>query len=131
MNTKKKKCKPLTGLERKRIEAYIKSGKSLSEAAELLNRGRNTVIAEVRRNGGRDAYEHSKAHEEAQRQLKEGKDKQRKIAIKNYCNPYIKISEQLANLQMQVDVLAETCKKLMRSKQNEDNKQNDIEDKRL
>lgn len=53
--------------ERKYIEEQLPSGKSLSEIARELNRAKNIVITEVRRNGGRENYNADKSHKEALR----------------------------------------------------------------
>lgn len=104
------KYEPLDLMERKEISRHIKKGFSLSHIATLIQRGKNSVIFEVRRNGGRDNYDPIKAHElslerKAERHIKCSGTLKGKVP-----NPYQILLHRIENLEMQMEIIIETLK---------------------
>lgn len=58
-------CKRLTFEEREKIEKLLKEGLSCSHISRIIGRGKNVVVAEVRRAGGRETYTAKKGQERA------------------------------------------------------------------
>lgn len=115
---RRNKYQPLCLMERKIIGKMIKKGWSLSYIAQFLGRGKNSVVHEVRRNGGRDAYEPVKAQELAMQRKVERDIKCSKSSTGKEANPYVKLRERIENLEMQLEIVSETLKVLNRDKNN-------------
>jgi len=104
---------PLTLIERKFIKKEIDNNISLSEIAMNLDRGRNTIITEVRINGGRENYDPHKANNRAiENKLKRIENVSAKMKGK-ITNPYLSMSKRIENLEMQVEILSETIKEVL------------------
>ncbi len=97
--------------ERELIEKYIRKGFSLSEISIIINRSKNGVIHEVRRNEGRETYNALKAHQRAE-EIKANKYKKISEGMKGKAvrSPY---ETRLKSLEMQVEILHETIKELL------------------
>lgn len=108
----KKVAKPLTLEERKEIKKWISRKYTLSNIAEILERGKNTVIAEVKRNGGRDSYDQIQAHKRAECMQVERLRKTSETLKGKAINPYTTMSEKISNLEMQLEILLEEVKRL-------------------
>lgn len=108
--------------ERNTIAKMIKKGMCLSAIARHLNRGKQTIAAEVSRNGGRDAYSPKEAHNSAvQRKIE--RDIKCSYSIKNrFSRPDQNIVERLENLEMQFEIIAETLKEVTRERNRNDNR---------
>ena len=114
--SRRKMYTPLCLMERKFIKAYLDKGYSLSLIATELGRGKNSIVHEVRRNGGRDAYDPVKAQESATQRKIERDLKCSKSSIGKETNPYVKLRERIENLEMQLEIISETLKVLNRDK---------------
>lgn len=111
------KAKDLTLEERKVIEKMLKLGHSCSAISKMLGRGKNTVVAEVRRNGGPDVYTAAKGEKYNANSKIRRKEKLIK-AMKD--NPNItsglwhkKLASEIGLMKVQIDILQETLTKLM------------------
>ena len=111
----KSKILPLTFEERKLIEKHLKSGLSCTETAKRINRGKNTVVFEVRRAGGK-IY----SAIEAQKRSDSTKDeKYRKLSLRNKGNKVqCNMKQRIEILEMQIEILHETIKGLLNDKKN-------------
>lgn len=112
------KSTPLSLRERQFIEKQIKKNISLSSIGVMLKRGKNTVITEVRRYGGRDKYNANNAHKLAQEKNEERIKKTTNSLKKSSFNPYISLSEKIKILEMQIEILFDTIKEMKNDKQN-------------
>jgi len=111
MTKKKKKPKVLEFSDRVEIERLLCLGYSRSEIARKIGRGKNTVVAEVRRYGG-DAYD----AKEAQKQADVNRDKKYKSVSKKLKSreptTWIK---RIENIEMQIEILYDYIKELSRN----------------
>jgi len=105
------KGSPLTLEERKKIHKYLQTGESLSRISYHIGRGKNSVIVEVRRNGGYESYDPFKAHESAIKR-KEEADRKRSLNGQVSPNPYIFLRNRIDNLEFQLEILIDTIKEL-------------------
>jgi len=117
---KKKQCKPLYLMERKFIAKMIKEGLSLCQIAHELNRGKNTVIAEVRRNGGRLEYDPVKAQQIAIEKKEKKHLKCSQSTKGKMSNPFMNLNERIENIEMQLEIITETLKELNRERNKND-----------
>ncbi len=100
---------PLTYEERKLIEKYvIKLGVSCGETAKILGRGKNTIVVEVRRAGGINYT--AKAGQEYAEIMHE--QRYNKLVERNSSYP-ITMKQRIESLEMQVQILSETIKRLL------------------
>ncbi len=107
--------------ERNTIAKMIKKGYCLAAIAKALGRGKQTICAEVNKNGGRDTYNPAEAQKKAE-QRKLERDIKCKYAIKNrYIKPNENLIERLENLEMQFEILSETLKEVTRGRSKIDN----------
>lgn len=112
---------PLTLIERKFIKREIDKNISLSEIAKDLDRGKNTIILEVRVNGGRENYDPHKANNRAiENKLKRIEDVSAKMKEKG-TSPYVSMSKRIENLEMQVEILSETIKEVLHERNYKNN----------
>jgi IS30 family transposase len=94
--------------EREFIKKHLDVGLSCSQISLLLKRGKNTVVTEIRRNGGREKYDPKEAQENYFTRKKIGYEKmQEKSKIQDY-GP----SVRLKNLEFQIEILFDELKKL-------------------
>lgn len=106
------KLKSLTLHERIKIEQLLTKDVSLSYIARFLDRGKNTVVQEVRRNGGRFSYSAKKAQERADEVRAEGYLRlSQNNKAKQFKSKLAKIHD-IENLQMQIDILVDEIKLL-------------------
>lgn len=103
---------PLRLEERKIIKKKLDAGYSIALIAKVLNRAKNTVVVEVRRNGGRENYDPDKAHSEALSRQRGGNAKKIIILKTHGKSPWIKIRDRISNLEMQVEILTEEIRNL-------------------
>lgn len=102
----------LTLEERKTIERFCHhSTMSISSIGKVLGRGKNTVIVEVRRAGGRWTYNAEKAHAEAQKRMADKYDRLRRNAPPTKA-PYQALKERVENLEMQVEILTDAISRM-------------------
>lgn len=96
--------------ERKRIEEFIKLGLSGGQIAKAINRSKNGVNTEIKKNGGREAYNGLKAQENFINRMTTGYEK---LALHNKGQetPYNVLRDKIAVLEMQVEILFELTKK--------------------
>jgi len=99
--------------ERKTIRKKLDASYSCSLIANLLGRGKTTVILEVRRNGGKEKYN----PELAQKAFEERKDlvhKSRSETLKRLNNPtpFKILFDKVASIEMQLEILTEEIRKL-------------------
>ncbi len=100
--------KVLTYQERLEIRRMLNLGYTRSEIARRLGRGKNTIVSEVRRNGG-DAYN----AEEAQKKSDLVKiDRYKKLAEYNRKKKYPAWIERIEHLEMQVEILYDYIKEM-------------------
>jgi hypothetical protein len=103
---------PLSFFEREIIEARLKAGHSCSQISRELKRGKNTVVAEVRKNGGKDLYEARKAEAMQKEILQKGHEKTASTVRANPPIPWMK--QRIENLEMQIEILSETIKEILK-----------------
>ena len=94
----------LTKQERKEIERLIRKGYSLSSIAGILGRGKSTVTAEIRRNGGICEYNAVKADLKA--------EENKKKAVIKQVETHQTHENRLRVIEMQVELLTELYKEL-------------------
>ena len=111
---------PLTFNERCEIKKWLDRRYSCSKISKILKRGKNTVVHEVRRNGGVDNYNPVEAHNKALnrkviRDIKCSKTIREKTS-NNYPSMEDKISklmnDRISNLEMQVEILIDEIKRI-------------------
>lgn len=94
----------------------LKKGSSLAEIARKIGRGKQTIAAEVSKNGGRDAYKAAEAHKSAT-QRKVERDIKCSYAIKNrFLLSRDDLVERIENLEMQLEIISETLKEVTRER---------------
>lgn len=98
--------------ERNTIAKMIKKGASLSEISRLLGRGKQTVAAEVSKNGGKESYKARDAQKKAVERKIERDIKCRHAIRNRFINPQIDVLNRLENLEMQMEIIVETIKTL-------------------
>lgn len=99
--------------ERLQIKHMLDQGLSCSEISRRIQRSKNLVVTEVRRNGGRDVYEPYSAEERYKRIQIE-----RIAKIKQANPPKVRVNnaplaERVSNLEEQVKILSETLIQFM------------------
>lgn len=107
--------KPLTLEERIFIEKLLRQGVSCGEISRRLNRGKNTVVYEVRRYGGRDTYIATQAEAASRQKMVDRYEKLSKMNLGHKYNLGIKF--RLENLEMQMEIVIETLNKMRRNEQ--------------
>jgi IS30 family transposase len=95
----------------------LDQGYNYRAISDIISRGFSTVVREVSRGGGKDKYNPDKEHELAgERHANMGnRIKTKQITTEKsgqLCNE--DMENRLRNLEMQVEILAETCKRLVR-----------------
>ena len=105
------KCKSLCFEERALIEKFLKMGLTCSEIGRRLGRGKNTIVVEVR-NKGREGYTATKAQKQSDETRSLGYKKLSEINSGKKKTYFYK--ERIENLEMQVEILHETIKELMK-----------------
>lgn len=104
--------KPLTLEERKQIEALFKTDLSCSRISKKIGRGKNTVVNEARKAGGRELYRAESAHNLSLLSVQEGYEK---LRARNESNKVtFKFKQRIEHLEMQIEILHETLKELMK-----------------
>lgn len=106
----------LTFEERQAIERNLKLGYSASSISRRIGRSKNSIVWEVRRNGGMKNYNAEKAQlqsdirnsERIQKIKKKNQDQKKPNAI----------WQRIENLEMQVEILVETIKELIHGTKN-------------
>lgn len=110
---KDKRGHHLTLSERKGIYDWIQKGETLSQIANNIGRGKNTVIREVRINGGRDTYDPNKANEQHRKNVIKTNEKRIKtIKAMGLSNPYQSLCKRIENLEMQLEITLDVIKEL-------------------
>lgn len=118
-NRKNWSTKGITLQERYKIRLMLNQGYKILSISKLMGRGFSTIGREIRRGGGKNKYDPIHEHEQAgKRHAMMGRCKRKKPQSTSECKQIgnVDIENRLRNLEMQVEILAETCKKLMRSK---------------
>lgn len=95
--------------ERQQIEKLIKEKPdlSLSQISRLMNRGKNTVIDEVRKNGGREVYNAKAAHN---RYLDLRAKKIQNVTLENH--PIHRMKNKIDAIEMQLEIIIEELRAL-------------------
>ncbi len=101
---------PLTYEERKKIEILIKSGLSCGKIAQVINRSKNAIVVEVRRNG-KDEYNAKQAQKDADLR---NDNKIRKVSSFNTGkkHPASNLKTRIESLEMQVQILHKALNQL-------------------
>ncbi len=104
---------PLDLMERKYIEKRLNALEAVScgQISKELGRGKNTIIVEVRRNGGREKYSATAAQKNAYAMSKARYEKlsnRNKDAI----SPHTRLEIRISNLEMQIEILIDQVKEL-------------------
>ncbi len=103
--------RPLTLEERKQIEQLIKQGLSCGNIAQEINRSKNCVVVEVRRNG-KELYNAKLAHKDA---IERDQKKRRVVSLKlKEAPPSYQMKQRIENLEMQVEILHDTIKEILK-----------------
>lgn len=102
--------------ERNTISKRIKQGWCLSAIARELDRGKQTIAAEVSKNGGRNVYDPIVAHDAAMKRKSE-RDMKCSLANKEKkSRTDERLIERIENLEMQLEIFSETLKELTRER---------------
>ena len=101
----------LTLEERHQIKKWLLRGYSCGKIAVILDRGKNTIVLEVRKNGGKENYDPVKAYEAHKHRMELGNEKKRKAAPLG-ANPYTNMSHRISNLEMQMEILFDEIRSL-------------------
>jgi|HubBroStandDraft_3_1064219.scaffolds.fasta_scaffold447794_2 IS30 family transposase len=110
---REKKYTRLTLRERKQISEWIQKGETLSQIAHNIGRGKNTVIREVRLNGGRDKYNATEANDKQRKHIIETNIKRSEtVKAKGMSNPYQSLCKRIDNLEMQLEIALDVIKEL-------------------
>jgi len=107
-------------MERKIIYKMMKKAHSCGEIAKFLGRGKNSIVVEVRRNGGRDAYDPVIAEQQARERTVRRIKKSSETTKGKVANPYKHLSDRIENLEMQLEIVTETLKELTRERNKND-----------
>jgi IS30 family transposase len=107
----------LTLQERYIIQRLLHEGHSCNEIAKLIGRGKNTIVVEVRRAGGREKYEPEKAQRDSDKRYIDDRHAKshtlkERAKTERYFNPYISLKERIENLEMQIEILTDTIKQM-------------------
>jgi IS30 family transposase len=103
--------------ERHIIARLVQEGRSCGEIGKLIGRGKNTIVQEIRKNGGRFQYNPEQAQAESDMRH-ELRNSNVSAKLKNhakgdeYFNPYTHLRGRIENLEMQIEILTETIRKL-------------------
>jgi IS30 family transposase len=108
--------KPLNLEERTKIEGLLKDESlSLSAISRKIGRGKNTVVTEVRLNGGRDKYNAEKAqkrYDDLRKAQYEKLSKHNKgIQNKAFAN-----ADKISIIEMQLEIIIDQLNKLTKGK---------------
>jgi IS30 family transposase len=118
---RKNRFHPIELSERQQLQILIATHKSLSKIADLMGRGRNSIIVEVRRNGGRDTYNAAHAQKQADlRVLEKNKKtgetlKKLNLPLRSNAALWEELKQQrteIENLKMQLEILIDTIKQM-------------------
>lgn len=110
---KEKKYTHLTLKERKEIYEWIQKGETLSQIAYNIGRGKNTIIREVRLNGGRDKYNPREANDKQRKKILETNVKRvETIKAKGMSNPYQSLCKRIDNLEMQLEIALDVIREM-------------------
>lgn len=95
--------------ERRQVEKLIKEcpDLSLTQISKLINRGKNTVIDEVRKNGGREVYNAELAHH---RYLDLRAKKSQNVTLENH--PIHRMKNKIDAIEMQLEIIIEELRAL-------------------
>ncbi len=96
--------------ERRRIGFLLKKGLTGKEIAQIMFRSINTIYSELRRFKDRP-YEPEEAQKEADRRIKDQRDKAAQ-AIRKSITPRKNSLKRIQSLEMQVEILMDTIKEL-------------------
>lgn len=117
---KEKKYTHLTLRERKEIYEWLQKGETLSQIANKIGRGRNTVIREVRENGGREKYNPTAANDKQRKNIIEMNLKRSEtIKAKGLSNPYQSLCKRIDNLEMQLEIALDVIKEMKNKVKND------------
>lgn len=83
-----KKVIRITLEERQQIEKLLRDGLRASAIARIIGRGKNSVVVEIRRAGGRDNYNAKRAQDQSHERFKKKTDASKANSVK-YCEDRI------------------------------------------
>lgn len=114
MNFRKtnKPNEPLNIKERQVIEKFIHENYSCLKISKIIGRGKNSIVTEIRRNGGKELYNAEEAQHRSDQVQAEKKQKTMEALKKSGFNPYISIKQKIEFLEMQIEILIDAIKKL-------------------
>ena len=108
---------PFCLAERKIIEKLLRCGFTCGEIAKEIGRSKNGVVTEVRNHGGKTFYDGDIAQAKAEHANEQRKKKLSEFnKEKSNKGPLFYMSEKLVNLEMQVEILHDCIKELMKGK---------------
>lgn len=105
---------PLTYEERKNIKSLLNKGLSCGQIAQKINRSKNGIVHEIRRNGGKDNYDPQIAHTGAKQRNLEKKQKLSLLFGGKKKNTTL--TQRITNLEMQLEILHDVIKGLLNGK---------------
>lgn len=101
----------ITFEERQAIEKYLKLGFSASSIARQLERSKNSIVWEVRRNGGREKYNAKLAQKDCDKRNEIRKEKVSYTNSKR--SSEFNYKKRIENIEMQLEILSETIKEFI------------------
>jgi IS30 family transposase len=104
--------KLLTIEERLEIERLIKCEYSLAKISRILGRGKNTIVLEVTRNGGRDLYDGYKANNYFIERKNNKILNLRKALNTDGILNLLSINKKMSLMEMQIEILIEQIREL-------------------
>ncbi len=107
-----KKNHHMTLQERQEIEKHLRRGLGLFEIVKRIGRSESAIYKELKRNGGKKTYSAELAQNLAN-SLQQEKNSRLCLARQNK-NSDIHTQQRIENLEMQVEILHETIKELMK-----------------
>jgi len=102
----------LTYEERVIIQKLLKLNASCCEIAKQLNRGTNTIVVEVCKNGGRLEYNAEKAQVQAQYNMILANEKRSAHNINQEWNPYKALESRIVSLEMIIEILTQQIEEI-------------------
>ena len=106
-----KKNTRLTLSERKIIESLIKKNFKCTEISRRINRGKNSVVVEVRRAGGYDNYNAKRAQKESEERWAARNKNLSEYNGSKVPEPNL-LRTKIQNLEFQIEILFEQIKEL-------------------
>jgi len=110
---------PLNFKERMILERYAPTSESCRAISLILKRGKNTVVTEYRRTGGRQNYTAEIGQKYADDQRSFRSEHLSKLNAGQE-TPYISMRRKMEDLEMQIEILCDTIKQLREKNDSKD-----------